>query len=146
MTLEAFSPFIPLNATDSSLPATIMRFSVNNTGATQVEVEIAGWIQNAVCLGSGRAGAGQRRNRILRETGLRDASTLAERVLGRIRSLLVAATNDETLSVTVSIGVAEIEASDDEKSWLDRADRCLYAAKEAGRNRLANSPLASPPA
>jgi diguanylate cyclase len=77
---------------------------------------------------------------ILRETGMRDATTLAERVLARIRSLLVAATNDETLSVTVSIGVAEIEASDDEKSWLDRADRCLYAAKEAGRNRLATVP------
>jgi diguanylate cyclase len=77
---------------------------------------------------------------ILRETAMRDASALAERVLGRIRSLLVAATNDETLAVTVSIGVAEIEASDDEKSWLDRADRCLYAAKEAGRNRLATAP------
>ncbi|HEX7505493.1 MAG TPA: GGDEF domain-containing protein, partial [Polyangia bacterium] len=77
---------------------------------------------------------------ILRETGVRDASSLAERVLGRIRSLLVAATNDETLSVTVSIGVAEIEASDDEKTWLDRADRCLYAAKQAGRNRLSTTP------
>jgi len=36
--------------------------------------------------------------------------------------------------------VAEIEASDDEKTWLDRADRCLYAAKQAGRDRLSTTP------
>jgi diguanylate cyclase len=77
---------------------------------------------------------------ILRETGVRDASALAERVLGRIRSLLIATTNDETLSVTVSIGLAEIQADDDEKTWLDRADRCLYAAKQGGRDRLATTP------
>jgi diguanylate cyclase len=77
---------------------------------------------------------------ILRETGVRDASALAERVLGRIRSLLITTTNDETLSVTVSIGLAEIQANDDEKTWLDRADRCLYAAKEAGRDRLSTTP------
>ena len=77
---------------------------------------------------------------ILRETGVRDASTLAERVLGRIRSLLVATTNNETLAVTVSIGLAEIQPTDDEKSWLDRADRALYAAKDGGRNRLSTAP------
>jgi diguanylate cyclase len=77
---------------------------------------------------------------VLRETGVRDASALAERVLGRIRSLLVQTTNNETLAVTVSIGLAEIDANDDEKSWLDRADRCLYAAKQGGRNRLSTVP------
>jgi diguanylate cyclase len=76
---------------------------------------------------------------ILRETGVRDASALAERVLGRIRSLLVPTTNNETLAVTVSIGLAEIQADDDGKSWLDRADRCLYAAKQGGRNRLSTT-------
>jgi diguanylate cyclase len=77
---------------------------------------------------------------ILRETGGRDASALAERVLGRIRTLLIATTNEETLSVTVSIGLSEIRDEDDAKTWLDRADRGLYAAKEGGRDRLATAP------
>jgi diguanylate cyclase len=77
---------------------------------------------------------------ILRGTGTGDASALAERVLGRIRSLLISTTNDETLSVTVSIGLAAIQADDDEKTWLDRADRGLYAAKQAGRDRWATAP------
>jgi uncharacterized protein (DUF608 family) len=67
--LEAFSPFIPLNPDDSSLPATVMRFTVKNTGSGAVAVELAGWLENAVCLASGRAGTGRRRNRVLRDKG-----------------------------------------------------------------------------
>jgi diguanylate cyclase len=74
---------------------------------------------------------------ILRETSVEDAHTLAERVLGRIRALLVPTPTEETIAVTVSIGLAQIEIGDDEKTWLDRADRCLYSAKEAGRDRVA---------
>jgi len=50
VSLEAFSPFIPLNADDSGLPATIMRFTLKNTGKEAVEADIAGWLENAVCL------------------------------------------------------------------------------------------------
>ncbi len=34
--LEAFSPFIPLNVDDSSLPATVMSFRVTNTSSTAI--------------------------------------------------------------------------------------------------------------
>jgi diguanylate cyclase (GGDEF)-like protein len=72
---------------------------------------------------------------ILRETSEADARTLAERVLTRVRALRVAGTSPEGLAVTVSIGVAEIAAGDDDKAWLERADRALYLAKQAGRDR-----------
>lgn len=78
VSLEAFSPFIPLNVEDSSLPATVMRFTVKNTSSQSVEVELAGWLENAVCLESGRPGTGSRRNRILREPGLMLLSCTAE--------------------------------------------------------------------
>jgi len=77
---------------------------------------------------------------ILRETGVVDARSLAERVLGRIRALRVAASDEQTIEVTVSIGLAAIDGGDDEKTWLDRADRGLYAAKEGGRDRVATNP------
>ncbi|MGD0538107.1 MAG: GH116 family glycosyl-hydrolase [Verrucomicrobiota bacterium] len=69
--LEAFSPFIPLNTEDSALPATVMRFTVKNTSNEKVEVELAGWLQNGVCLHTGASLAGTRRNRLVERRGFR---------------------------------------------------------------------------
>jgi uncharacterized protein (DUF608 family) len=68
--LEAFSPFIPLNVDDSSLPATVMEFTLKNTGATEIEAELGGWLENAVCLDSSQRREGMRRNRLARAAGL----------------------------------------------------------------------------
>jgi len=38
--------------------------------------------------------------------------------------------------VTISLGVAEFEQDETADKWLKRADDALYAAKEAGRNRV----------
>ena len=68
--LEAFSPFVPLNTEDSSLPATVLRFTVKNTSSAKVEVRLVGWLENAVCLFSAPGDAAKRRNRVQRGQGM----------------------------------------------------------------------------
>ena len=67
VSLEAFSPFIPLNVDDSSLPVTIMRFTLRNSGTQPMDVELGGWLENAVCNSAPQFEPGLRHNRILRE-------------------------------------------------------------------------------
>jgi non-lysosomal glucosylceramidase len=50
ITLEAFSPFIPLNTDDSSLPATVLHFTVRNTSGKPLEATLTGWLENAILL------------------------------------------------------------------------------------------------
>jgi diguanylate cyclase (GGDEF)-like protein len=42
----------------------------------------------------------------------------------------------EQLSISVSIGVARFRQGETQEAWIDRADRALYQAKQAGRNRV----------
>ncbi len=46
ITLQAFSPFIPLNEEDSGLPITILSFTVENKAATNANVTLTGWLEN----------------------------------------------------------------------------------------------------
>ena len=66
VSLEAFSPFIPLDPHDSHLPATILRYTVKNESKVKVECELAGWLQNAVCPVSEQTFDGSRVNSIVR--------------------------------------------------------------------------------
>ncbi|MEY2851498.1 MAG: hypothetical protein RL549_197 [Verrucomicrobiota bacterium] len=50
VTLEAFSPFCPLNYDDSSYPATILSYRVENTSTKPVTVQIGGWLENPVLI------------------------------------------------------------------------------------------------
>jgi uncharacterized protein (DUF608 family) len=59
VTLEAFSPFIPGNAHDSGLPATIQAISIKNTSpATHLSVEIIGWLENKVLVNTEKTTTG----------------------------------------------------------------------------------------
>jgi diguanylate cyclase len=71
----------------------------------------------------------------LRETALEDAVRLAERLVAGVRALCVPA-GGRNVRVRVSVGAAGIAASDDVKSWFERADRGLYTAKSSGRDRV----------
>lgn len=64
--LEAFSPFIPHNADDSGLPATVLHFTVTNRGSASAKVNLAGWLQNATSFYSAKPGEGQRVNTVSR--------------------------------------------------------------------------------
>ena len=64
--LEAFSPFIPLNADDSSLPATVMSYTVINKSDKEVRCTIRGYTDNPVCIDSAPEQEGLRQNRIIK--------------------------------------------------------------------------------
>ena len=76
--LEAFSPFIPLNTDDSSLPATILQFTMRNDSAAPVQATLTGELENAICLHH-RTELGILRNRILRDPGLTTLDCSAEK-------------------------------------------------------------------
>ena len=65
-----------------------------------------------------------------------------ERVLTRAERLREAAARMEiqspagVVTLTVSIGVAGLQPGESASTWLERADRALYAAKDRGRNRV----------
>lgn len=63
---------------------------------------------------------------------LEGAQLLAEKLLKSVSDLHFPGLG----GITVSIGVAELLAGENLTQWIARADRAVYAAKEAGRNRV----------
>jgi diguanylate cyclase len=64
------------------------------------------------------------------------ARVAAERMLEAVRDLEVEV-DGEMLRVTASAGLSRLVPGEPQQDWLDRADRALYEAKQAGRDRLA---------
>ena len=63
---------------------------------------------------------------------------MAERLRADVAALQLASLGGEPVSVTVSIGVAALQADDGTvAAVVERADAALYAAKRDGRNRWA---------
>ncbi|WPJ95478.1 GH116 family glycosyl hydrolase [Coraliomargarita algicola] len=44
--LKAYSPFVPLNLQDSSIPVTVMSYTLTNTSSDTVQAELVGWLEN----------------------------------------------------------------------------------------------------
>ena len=72
---------------------------------------------------------------ILEDTRLVEAAILAERIRKRVSSDPIRI-GDVAVEMTLSLGIAEVCDDDDAESVVARADRALYAAKSAGRNRV----------
>ncbi|HET7764663.1 MAG TPA: diguanylate cyclase [Burkholderiales bacterium] len=82
---------------------------------------------------------------VLPGTDIHGATLLAERIRARIESAILHP--DTGVRATASLGVAQFEVHDaDHVDWIARADRALYAAKRAGRNRTERGVSAEAPA
>jgi diguanylate cyclase len=70
------------------------------------------------------------------EAGLKAAEEVRRQIAERPFRLR---TSGEMIgSVSVSIGVASLKSTDTAQSFVERADQCLYFAKQNGRNRTAS--------
>lgn len=65
-----------------------------------------------------------------------DAVAAIERMRRNVGERRVRVGDHECLAYSFSSGICRVEATDDVQSALARADRALYAAKRAGRNRV----------
>lgn len=75
---------------------------------------------------------------ILPTTTLTEAVTIAENIRRSVMSkeLVKRSTGENLGRITISIGVAAHRVGDTPQSMIERSDRCLYAAKRSGRNRV----------
>ncbi|HEX6995224.1 MAG TPA: GGDEF domain-containing protein [Gammaproteobacteria bacterium] len=64
--------------------------------------------------------------------GIETAAHIAEELRERIEAVDLV----PGISVTVSVGAAEIRERESHEAWLRRADEAMYAAKRSGRNRV----------
>jgi len=69
------------------------------------------------------------------DTELVEATEILERLRREIASLRHRAQGEDAVQVTVSCGLASVDPEAPPQVSVDRADKALYAAKAAGRNR-----------
>jgi diguanylate cyclase (GGDEF)-like protein len=77
---------------------------------------------------------------ILPESKLRDADQL----YARLRTALSSKPVGQAGPLTMSAGVAELQADDDAIAFFQRADHALYGAKEAGKGQVVAASLIQP--
>jgi len=75
---------------------------------------------------------------LLLETGLNEAADIAERIRNSVENQSIKRSESSTYSVTVSIGISELECHQDRniEEVISRADKAMYAAKQSGKNAI----------
>ena len=72
---------------------------------------------------------------LLSNTDLDGGAYLGERIRESVEESIVSH-NDESLKVTISLGVAELKPNEINAKFFSRADQALYRAKNEGKNRV----------
>lgn len=72
---------------------------------------------------------------LLPNCNLSDAKTKAEDIRRAVENMPFNV-NGEPVPITISIGIAQLAENESHESLFDRADKYLYQAKSAGRNRV----------
>jgi diguanylate cyclase len=74
----------------------------------------------------------------LPNTGLQSAIIVADHIRRAVmtKELMKRSSGERLGRVTISIGAAVLRPSDTSQHLIERADKCLYAAKRHGRNRV----------
>ncbi len=122
LTLQAYSPFIPLNEDDSGLPATILSFSLKNTGTSEIKVSILGYLENKTAIRSANPTTSRRLNETMRADG----------VVAVIESLQILKKDNEVL-LKPDFGTMCIAALDSEAKAYGSMDHIDFNRKEAER-------------
>jgi len=79
---------------------------------------------------------------VLRDIPLPTARDVAERGMTTVRNLEIFHGDlEEPIRVTASMGIARLRQGETSSSWIERADRALYQAKDAGRDRIEVDPI-----
>jgi len=71
---------------------------------------------------------------ILPNTPLHEGVEIAERLRKKIEGYKFMIGNETTVTLTISLGVAQLTDNEDENSLIYRVDEALYSAKDKGRN------------
>lgn len=74
---------------------------------------------------------------ILRDTRLHEAVALTQKLIRHVAHQPFSLPDGQTLTITLSAGVSELQPNESPSEWFERTDRLLYQAKHAGRNQLA---------
>ena len=69
----------------------------------------------------------------------------AELLCGRLHRAVSSTPIAEAGSVSVSAGIAELQADDDPNAFFERADQALYRAKERGKGQVVRAPRRGAP-